>query len=104
MVLRKDLLKRSAVQQVDLIESGALVRYLLDAVDHFDLGVAQIVGNDNVIAGIQKLHHRVASDKARAARHQYRHDFNSSLFRLFSDCLPLRAVPFAPALSYTRTF
>ena len=82
-VLRKDLFKRSAVQQVDLIESRAFVRYLLDAVDHFNLRIAQIVGNDNVIAGIQKLHHRVAPNKTRTARHQYRHGSCSSLFRLF---------------------
>ena len=90
------------VAQRGKAEVVALPREIMQ--EQLDLRVVQIVGNDNVIAGVQKLYHRVASDKARAAGHQYRHDFNSSLFRLFSDCLPLRAVPFAPALPYTRTF
>lgn len=69
------------VAQRGKAEVVALPREIMQ--EQLDLRVVQIVGNDNVIAGIQKLHHRVAPNKTRTARHQYRHDSCSSLFRLF---------------------
>lgn len=69
------------VAQRGKAEVVALPREIMQ--EQLDLRIAQIVGNDNVIAGIQKLHHRVAPNKTRTARHQYRHGSCSSLFRLF---------------------
>ena len=61
------------VPQIQVVEFGTLSGDLLDAVHHHLLGIVEIVGDDDIVACIQKLHTGVASDKTGSSGDKYLH-------------------------------
>ena len=58
------------VAAVDIDEGHIHARDLAYALDAAHVGIRQVVGNDNIIAGIYQLHGGMRTDIARAARNQ----------------------------------
>ena len=68
----EQLVEAVAVAHVDLVETGARTRDCLNAVERFELRIAQVVGDDNIVAVLDELDARMRADKARAACYQNR--------------------------------
>ena len=69
-ILLEYSLGRGQVSEVYFLESWQLARDFLYAVEHFYLGVGQVVDDDHVVAGLYQFYGGVAADEARATRHQ----------------------------------
>lgn len=70
-VLLEETMERLDIRAVTLHELGALSRYSLDAVEHSDIGVRQIVDDHHVIACGQEFDRGMRPDIAGASGHQY---------------------------------
>ena len=71
LVLRKDLLQQSLIPHVALIEFQGLSRELLDPIQAFGVGIAQIVNDDHAITVFQQLQTSMGADITGAAGNQY---------------------------------
>ena len=83
-VLFKNAVERRTVAHVVLIEGHVLAGDLLYAFDGLDVGVDQIVDDDDIVAAFKQLHAGVAADIAGAAGDEYVHassPFNPAVFR-----------------------
>ena len=76
-IFAEDRLRGFLVAQVDLLESRAHTGYLLDAVEHLDFGVGEIVDNHHLIASLNELHGGMGTDEPGSACYE------NSLFHFF---------------------
>ena len=60
-------LERGFVAEIDVIELEVLSGDLADAVEHDRLGVDEVVGDDDLFSGVEKLNYRVRTDESGAA-------------------------------------
>ena len=63
--------QRVFVVAIDLHERNVPTRDLPDTFYGLHFGVRQVVGDDNVVSGLDKLYGRVGSDIAGSSGHQY---------------------------------
>ena len=69
-VLREDALHHGAVADVRIVKPDLFARDLLNAAERFFARIGKIVDDYDAVAALQKFHHGVAADVARAARYQ----------------------------------
>jgi len=71
LVLREELAELGLVTDVDLVEGGLASGERLHAAEALKVGIAQVVGYDDVVALLQQLEHRVAANVAHAASDEH---------------------------------
>ena len=76
-ILLENGLRRVKVAQIDLFKRRTNARDFLDAVEHFNLRVRQIVNDNYFVACLLQFYGRVRTDEAGSASHK------DGLFHIF---------------------